>query len=327
MDELRILDISYPDDWLSLAFGDTVCTVGMFDGVHRGHQLILRRLRELACERGREAVVVTFDRHPRLVLGNTDNHFRLLSSNRERFEMMRRYGADNIVVVRFTSRLAMLSAWEFFQTCLGPYLHAKTLLVGYDNMFGNKQRDDFDRILAMPDVECVRAEALVHDGVEISSTQIRRALQQGDMGKANAMLGYDYQVEGTVVHGHALGRTIEFPTANIRISDPMKAMPKEGVYAVRVAIDGTSHKAMANWGGRPTIGEENPTLEVHLLDYEGDLYGRSVSVSFVARIRDIVAFENLDTLSRQLQNDREAALEKLDCARNVGRQAPEWAKN
>lgn len=311
MDALKTLDIAFPADWTNLVSVDTVCTVGMFDGVHRGHQHVLHCLDSLARERGLAPLVVTFDRHPRVVLGHTDNHFRLLSSNSERIEAMRRYSCANIVVVRFTSQLAKLSACDFFSSYLKPYLRVSTLLVGYDNMFGNKQQGDFERLLALPDVECVRAEALVSDGTEISSTQIRNALQQGDMARCNDMLGYCYSVSGTVVHGHAIGRTIDFPTANIQLSDPMKAMPKEGVYAVWVDIDDIRHKAMANWGGRPTLGDNEPLLEVHILDSCVDLYGRNAKVFFVARLRDIVAFDSLDDLSHQLRSDRLSALDYL----------------
>lgn len=289
----------------------TVCTVGMFDGVHLGHSHILRTLAAAADERSFAPVVVTFDHHPREVLGLIDNGFKLLSTTEERYALLESYGVANVALIHFTSEVASLSACEFFETCLKPYLNVKTLLVGYDNMFGNKQRNDFDRLLHLPSLDVIQAGAIKSGDTEISSTQIRRALQQGDISRANIMLGYDYSVCGTVVHGHALGRTIDFPTANIRLAEEMKAMPKEGVYAVWVSVDGTKHKAMANWGGRPTIGECEPMLEVHLLNYDGDLYGKSVHVSFVGRIRDIVAFDNLEKLSRQLAADCRAALRML----------------
>lgn len=290
----------------------TVCTVGMFDGVHLGHSHILRTFADEAAKRSLTPVVVTFDRHPREVLGLIDNGFKLLSTTEERFALLESCGVENVALIHFTPEVACLSACEFFETCLKPYLNVRTLLVGYDNMFGNKQRKDFDRLLRLPSLDVIQAGAIRSGDAGISSTQIRRALQQGDISKANSMLGYDYSVHGTVVHGHGIGRTIDFPTANIRLADEMKAMPNEGVYAVRVDVDGGRYNAMANWGGRPTIGEREPTLEVHLLNYGGDLYGKSVRVSFAARIRDIVAFESLDMLSRQLSTDCQTALRILE---------------
>ena len=250
--------------------------------------------------------------HPRIVLGHTDGGFRLLSSNDERLETMKRYGAENVVVVRFTPEVARLSACEFYETCLKPKLNVKTLLVGYDNMFGNKQRNDFDRLLALPDVECVRTEALIEGNVEISSTQIRNRLADGDIVTANAMLGYGYSVEGEVVHGQAIGRTIDFPTANIEIGDSMKAMPKEGVYAVRVFVKDSPLMGIANWGARPTVGGSGRRLEVNILDYNDELYGQKVRVEFEYRLRDIVEFNSLEELSCQLRTDKECASKLLN---------------
>ena len=291
--------------------GGTVCTVGMFDGVHLGHSHILRTLANVASERRLAPVVVTFDRHPREVLGLIDNGFKLLSTTEERFAMLQSYGVKDVALVRFTPEVARLSACEFFDSCLKSSLNVKSLLVGYDNMFGNKQRNDFDNLLGLDSLEVVHADAVSCGDVEISSTQIRRALQNGEISQANAMLGYHYSVSGSVVHGNAVGRTIDFPTANIHLDAPMKAMPKEGVYAVWVDLDGVRYRAMANWGARPTLGDDSPSLEVHLLDFSGDLYGRSVRISFVSRIRNIVYFSSLDDLSNQLQDDRKAALDEL----------------
>ena len=302
------------EDIDTAAIRETVCTVGMFDGVHRGHQLILQRLSAVARERGREAVVVTFDQHPRIVLGHYDGSFRLLSTNAERFEAMRRCGAGNIVVVGFTPEVAKLSARDFFDIYLSRRLKAKTLLVGHDNMFGNKRAGGFDQLFSLPGIECLRTEALADEGVEISSTQIRRALQQGDVERANRMLGYRYSISGRVVHGQALGRTMGFPTANLQPFDPMKAMPGEGVYAAEVTVDGKTYLGMANWGPRPTIGANSPELEIHLLDYHGNLYGMAATVAFVLRLRDIQTFNSLNELSRQLETDRQTVLETMKAA-------------
>lgn len=293
--------------------GGTVCTVGMFDGVHRGHQLILRRLQEVAAERGLKPVVVTFDRHPRVVLGHIDNGFRLLTTNMERTRLFAQHGMSHIGDVEtetFTPEVAQMSACEFYETALKGGLNVKVLLLGYDNMFGNRERNDFDRLAEMPGLEVIRTEALLCEGVEISSTQIRNRLMAGDIVGANAMLGYRYAVEGHVVHGKGIGRTIEFPTANVEVNDPMKAMPKVGVYAVRVRVGDSpvDRYGIANWGGRPTLGDERSVLEVHLFGCNEDLYEKDIKVAFDYRIRDISEFGSLDELTRQIRADRERAI-------------------
>lgn len=290
----------------------TVCTVGMFDGVHRGHQLILRRLQEVAAERGLRPVAVTFDRHPRVVLGHTDNGFRLLTTNEERARLFSVQGLthdDEVETVAFTPEVAQMSACEFYERELKGRLNVRVLLLGYDNMFGNRQKNDFDRLLAMPEVVVVKSEALVCDGVEISSTQIRNRLMAGDIMGANEMLGYSYSVEGRVVHGRGIGRTMGFPTANVEVDERMKAMPKVGVYAVRAWVEGSGKAwlGIANWGGRPTLDDEGDALEVNLFGYDGDLYGRRMRVAFEQRLRDIREFANLDELSHQLDCDRRSA--------------------
>ena len=287
-----------------------VCTVGMFDGVHRGHQLILSKLRELARQTGFTPLVVTFDRHPRVVLGHTDGNFKLLTTNEERFALLTRYGEmTDVEKIHFTPEVAKMSACEFYNEVLSKRLNVKMLLLGYDNMFGNKQKNDFDQLLDLPDVDVVRTEALRWGDVEISSTQIRNRLAAGDIVEANEMLGYSFAVSGRVLHGQAIGRTINFPTANVEIADPLKAMPREGVYAVRVYVDGgeVAHLGIANWGGRPTVGDNGSRLEVHLISFDGDLYDKEVRVEFEYRIRDIKTFATLAELAAQLAADREKA--------------------
>ena len=285
----------------------TVCTVGMFDGVHRGHQLILRRLHEVAAERGLKPVVVTFDRHPRVVLGHTDGGFRLLTTTEERLNLLARFGMSklrNIEMVHFDRATAELSACEFYARVLKKGLNAKMLLLGYDNMFGNKQRNDLDQLLQTPGLDALHCNSLSYKGFEISSTQIRNRLAAGDIEAANAMLGYCYSVQGHVEHGQAIGRTLGFPTANVSVADPLKAMPLEGVYAV-MAYDchGGEYQGVANWGAKPTVGDADNCLEVHLLDFDGDLYGQPLRVEFCHRLRDIVGFGSTTQLGRQIADD------------------------
>lgn len=294
----------------------SVCTVGMFDGVHVGHRLIVERLLATAGEKGLEPVVVTFDNHPREVLG--DNSFHLLTTSEERLGRLENLGVEHVAMVHFTPEVAQRSACEFFEEFLVGKLKAKTLVLGYDNMFGNKKHNDFDRLEALArEKGCaiVRAEAksieTAEGRTEVSSTQIRKALERGDISLANRMLGYRYEVSGTVVHGRQVGRGLGFPTANIEMENRRKAMPEEGVYAVRLASGSTAYKGMANWGGQPTFGQEEKTLEVNVLEACDDLYGKRVSVAFVERIRNIMHFATPEVLTEQLNKDKLSAIKLL----------------
>ncbi|MCR5822266.1 MAG: riboflavin biosynthesis protein RibF [Bacteroidales bacterium] len=286
--------------------GKCIVTVGMFDGVHLGHRHVIERLNREAASRGLEPVVVTFDCHPRIVLGKADNGFRLLSTADERSALLAEAGARNVAVLHFTPEMAQLSTCRFFNDILVGQLGIRALLLGYDNMFGNKSAADFDRLpfeAEKNNVGLLVDEALYLDAVEISSTQIRKALAAGDIALANRMLGHPYSVSGTVVPGRKVGRTMGFPTANVKPADPLKAMPSDGVYAVKVNIDGHRYVAMANLGPQPTFGEATFTFEVHIIDYNGDLYGRTVTVEFTRRLRDIVRFDSAEALQHQLQID------------------------
>lgn len=217
-----------------------ICTVGMFDGVHIGHRHILARVCEEGRRLGMEAVAVTFDRHPREVLNIAADELRLLTTQEERYEELRNSGISAIAEVHFTKEVAQLSACEFFKKYLVGMLHAKVLVLGYDNMFGNKQNNDFEKLeetAAQCGVSVMHDEAVSANGKAVSSTRIRRLLSEGDVAQAGLMLGRHYTSRGIVVRGRQVGRTIGFPTANIAIEDSRKAMPKEGVYKVEAVWD------------------------------------------------------------------------------------------
>ena len=291
---------------------ETVVTVGMFDGVHIGHRHILDMLERQAAERGLHPVVVTFDCHPRQVLkADRAASFRV-NTNEERYRLLEECGVQEVVEVHFTAETAQLSACEFFEQVLCQKLRCKALVLGYDNMFGNRARNDFDRL---PTLAQSRGVALVVDtpvrfgGVEVSSTKVRGALQEGDVRRAAYMLGYNYCLWGTVVKGRQVGRTLGFPTANVCLDDRTKVVPAPGVYAVRVRMpDDKSLKiGMANFGTQPTFGLENTVFEVNIFDFDGDLYGKVLTVEFVDRIRDVCKFEGVERLVRQLNDDRTTA--------------------
>lgn len=289
----------------------SIVTVGMFDGVHVGHRHLLKLLQQRAEASQLEPWVVTFDRHPRLVLHNDINGLKLLSTAEERMALLEGCGVQQVALVHFTSQLAALSACRFVQQFLLRQLNMKALVLGYDNMFGNKQHNDFVRLpeLAKEEGFVIYNDTAVYvDGVDVSSTKIRHALQDGDMSLAQRMLGAYYSMQGIVVHGRGVGHRLGFPTANIAIDNTMKALPAEGVYAVHVSDGKQQWHGMANLGPRPTFGLGSATFEINLFDCHEALYGTVLKVEFVKRLRDIMQFESEEALAAQLAKDKENAM-------------------
>lgn len=288
----------------------TVVTVGMFDGLHLGHRHLVARLIAIASDQNLVPIVVTFDRHPRQVL-DPANPMSLLSTCDERLALLESCGVPNVAMVHFDVATASLSACDFARSILCDRLNMSVLLLGYDNSFGSRANNDFDRL---PDLAkemgfaVMHDEAVLLDGIEISSTKIRKALQTGNLALANAMLGAPYSATGTVVHGRHVGTSLGFPTANIRLGDSAKILPADGVYALRTSVDGTAYAAMANLGAQPTFYQQHKELEVNLIGFDGDLYGRQLCVEFIDRIRDIRPFASPDELVLQLRHDRETVI-------------------
>ncbi len=300
------------EDIKELTASGSVVTVGMFDGVHVGHRHILSLLGRVAEEKGLRPVVVTFDRHPRQVLTEgVATHFRI-TTNEERGRLLSQCGVDTVVELPFTPQLAGMSACEFFEQVLVGQLNARALVLGFDNMFGSRGRNDFDRLPVLAEEKGVTIhvdKAVFYHGSEVSSTRIRKALEQGQTDRAASMLGRGYVMWGTVEKGRQLGRLLGFPTANVSLADPTKVWPADGVYAVWVTLsDGTAGlKGMANFGAQPTFGLDKPVFEVNIFDFEGDLYDSTLTVEFGPRLRDICRFDNVPTLVEQLRADRESA--------------------
>lgn len=292
-------------------------TVGMFDGVHVGHRHILATLKATAERLGLRPVVVTFDRHPREVLSSDGTPFPRLSTNKERARLIRDCGIEEIVELHFDRAMASLSACEFLEQVLAKELGAKALVLGYDNMFGNKGKNDFALLpqeAKRLEIELIEAQAIEVEGLEdcqpglrVSSTKIRKYLTDGEMEKATAMLGIPYSITGTVAQGFHIGRTLGFPTANITLPDANKLLPADGVYAV--VCEGRA--AMANLGSRPTFGSDARTLEVHLIGRHEELYGQQMTVQFISRLRDIRRFASPEALAAQLESDKAATLNLL----------------
>ena len=268
----------------------TAVTVGVFDGVHRGHRELLKGV----------SLVVTLTSHPSFVLGRRDSEYWLDDPD-EHLRLLFEAGAKYVAVLPFSREVAQLSACEMARL-LYDQLQMRSLLLGYDSRFGSKSNDDFDRLPQLASdlsFTLKRGEPFLLDGKPISSSRIRESLAQGAMEDTANLLGRPFTLTGTVLHGRGVGHTLGFPTANIDLSQTRKMLPAYGVYAVRIG----DRIGMANLGPVPTFGVDKPLLEVHLLDFHGDLYGQTVTVEFIHRLRDIVRFDSSEALQHQLQKD------------------------
>ena len=281
-----------------------IATTGFFDGVHCGHRLVIERLVSMARERGDESLVVTFWPHPRAVLQNGARELRLLTTLEEKKAILASLGVDRVEVLDFTRSFAALTAEQFLRDILQAQFGVTTLLMGYDNRLGS------DRLTASnlrPLAEALGIELIELEPYQtISSTKIRKSLEEGDIASATEMLGYGYSLKGVVVAGNRLGRTIGFPTANMRLYEPLKLVPGRGVYVVEVQVLGKTWRGMTNIGLRPTVGGTFTTIETHILDFDEDIYGLPLTITFLRRLRDEVHFPSLEALKDQLAKDRDA---------------------
>ncbi|MBP5526901.1 MAG: riboflavin biosynthesis protein RibF [Bacteroidales bacterium] len=289
---------------------DTAVTVGVFDGVHRGHQHLLEQLSTL--EPHLAPLAVTLTSHPSFVLGRRDSEY-WLDDPEEHLSLLFDAGVKFVAVLPFTPEVARMSACEMARL-LYEQLNMRSLLLGYDSRFGSRQNDDFDRLpqlTAKLGFTLHRGEPYLVDGEPISSSRIRQTLLSGDVLSTAKLLGHPYRIEGCVVHGRGVGHMLGFPTANVSLDNTRKMLPKEGVYSVCVTSDFCQPLicyGMANLGAAPTFGIEKPLLEVHLRDFDGDLYGHKIEVELRYRMRDIVHFNSSEALHAQLQKDLESCI-------------------
>ena len=286
-----------------------VATIGFFDGVHRGNQYLIRRLREEAELQGMQSMVITFDRHPREVLGSNYQP-RMLSTLDEKMERLKQTGVDRCVVLPFTRELAALSAREFMQQVLKRQLNVARLYMGYDNRFGHNREEGFDDYVRYGreiGIEVILNDAFTLNQIHISSSVVRSFVSEGEIELANQCLGYPYMVTGKVVDGVREGRKMGFPTANIEPDDAQKLIPAPGVYAVRVSVEGSREwlDGMMNIGTRPTFGENKLSLETHILHFSDDIYGKKLTVAFVKRLRAEQRFSSVAALREQLVKDEQ----------------------
>lgn len=292
---------------------NAVVTIGTFDGVHLGHQAIFKEMRRLADEVNGETVVVTFHPHPRQVLAIGTEKLRFICSQEEKLKKFEEFGIDNVVIIPFTKEFASTPSDDFIKDYIIERIHPAVIVVGYDHHFGKNRMGDFqmlNELGAQYGFKTVQVEAQDINEVAVSSTKIRNFLWTGNVKAANELLGYPYSVTGLVIRGNEIGRTIGFPTANLDIPNEFMMINNPGVYACRTEINGKRYDAMANTGTRPTIGDRADgdfIIEVNVFDFEGDLYGKTLKVWFIERIRDEVKFNGLEALKNQLHQDREKA--------------------
>jgi len=288
----------------------TIVTIGTFDGVHIGHQKIIEKLIQETKKADCESLILTFFPHPKMVL-NGSSSIKLLNTINEKSSLLEKMGLDNLVVHPFDKKFSNLSAEEFVKTILVDSFNLKKIIIGYDHRFGNNRAANIDDLISFGkkyDFEVEQISAQEIDSVSVSSTKIRDAITDGNMIIANEFLGYDYILSGKIITGKQLGRTIGFPTANIKIEENYKLIPKNGVYIVKSHLQEKTVFGIMNIGLNPTVNGEDLSIEVHFLDFEADLYNKNITVSVIARIRDEQKFTSIDLLKAQIQEDKNYAI-------------------
>ena len=288
-----------------------VVATGFFDGVHVGHRLVIRQLVEAAAVRGDESMVITFWPHPRNVLQKEARSLRLLTTLQEKKRMLQELGVDHVEVLPFTKDFSAMTTQEYLRMLMERF-GAKTILLGYDNRVGSDAMDS-DQVAGTAGdlgLEVIRTAMVPSEqGYAVSSTKIRNLLEAGDVQGAASMLGYEYSLLGVVVAGNRVGRTLGFPTANMQLYEPLKLVPGNGVYFVKVETVGKSLFGMCNIGHRPTVSAGNArTIETNIFGFDEDIYGLDIRVTFLRKIRDEVRFASLDELKAQLSRDRDSCL-------------------
>ena len=292
-----------------------VLTLGFFDGVHQGHKTLINRTIAKAQTFGLKSAVMSFWPHPRLVLGKDPGNLFFLTTLPEKSELIAKLGVDFFIVQEFNPTLASMEAEEFIRFLAEDY-KVRHLIVGKNHRFGKMAKGDFKLLEQLAPKYGYTVEAfdpIQENSQNISSTNIREALSSGELHQANGMLGYPYLLAGTIETGRQLGRTIGFPTANIKPNDPLKLIPAHGVYAVLLHVDGKVEKGMMNIGIRPTVDNTlSRTIEVHIINFDADIYNHRIEVAFVKKLRNEIKFPSIGELKTQLHRDRNHAIEVLE---------------
>lgn len=292
----------------------TIVTLGTFDGVHIGHRVILEKLKTQANINSLESLVLTFFPHPRMVL-QQNSEIKLLNTIAEKIQLLESINIDNLIIHPFDIEFSRLTAEEFVKDILVDKLNTAKIIIGYDHRFGRNRTATIEDLIEFGklynfEVEQILAKEL--DEVTISSTKIRKALENGNISLANEFLGYNYFISGKIISGKKIGRTIDFPTANIKIEENYKLIPKNGVYIVSSEINKVTVFGMMNIGNNPTVDGNSESIEVHFLNFNQDLYNEKLKISFITRIRDEEKFNSIEELKNQLKKDRNFTINFLN---------------
>lgn len=293
----------------------TTLTIGTFDGAHKGHKYVLKRLSEMAEKAGNESVLLTFHPHPRHVLYPDNQDLKLLNTIEEKIEELKKSGLQHFVIQEFTKEFSRTKSVNFIRDLLVNKLNMGQMVVGYDHHFGRNREGSYEELKELSELYNFELEQIPpqdEGDVTVSSTKIRKLLYAGDLEKANTYLGYSYPINGKVVRGNKIGRTIGFPTANILVENKWKLIPADGVYAVKVSLGEKQYFGMLNIGKRPTIADEQHAIEVHIFDFSADIYGSEIKVELIKRMRDERQFDDIELLKTQLQVDEN------NCKRHFG---------
>lgn len=283
-----------------------ILTQGTFDGVHKGHQKVLKSVVDHAKLNNSKSMLLTFYPHPRLVINPNENSLRMLTTIEEKQALLENMGLDFMLVLPFTSEVSKYSPEQFVKEILVDRLHVKTIIVGYDHHFGHHRIGNFQTLIDLGvkygfDVFEISANEIDH--IAVSSTRIRKALLNGALEEANELLGRPYSFEGKVVHGQKIGRTLGYPTVNIEINDPFKLIPDAGIYASIAEIEGQRYKCAMNIGYRPTFGDFGMTIEGYVLEFSRDVYDLNIKFEIISRIRKEQKFKNVEELKEQIAKD------------------------
>lgn len=285
----------------------SIITIGTFDGVHIGHQEILKNL--ISQSKKKNSVILTFFPHPRMVL-QKGGDLKLLTTLQEKTDLLEKTGLDYLVIEPFTKEFSRLTALDFVRNTLIQQLKLKKLIIGYDHQFGRNREGNLEQLKEYGAIYNFKVEEIPAQDIKdiaVSSTKIRKALTEGDIKKANNYLGYEYLLTGTVVHGRGLGKQYNYPTLNIHIKEAYKLIPKAGVYIIKTNFNNQNLFGIMNIGNRPTVDGKNQTIEVHLLDFDADIYGENIQVQLTYRLRDEQKFDTIDHLFTQIKEDEKQA--------------------
>ena len=291
----------------------TIVTIGTFDGVHVGHQKVLQKLHKLAIEKNAESVLLTFFPHPRMIL-QQDLDIKLLNTIEEKKQLISEFDIDHLIIHPFDIDFSRLTAEDFVKNVLVEQLNICSIIIGYDHRFGRNRTATIDDLIEFGEkynFDVLQITAKEIDEIAISSTKIRNALLEGDIETANVFLGYKYSLTGLVVEGKKIGRTIQFPTANIQIDESYKLIPKEGVYIAQITLESQVYFGMMNIGTNPTISEGKQNIEVHIFNFNETIYHQNITICFLERIRDEQKYDSLEDLKNQLEKDKTYSLTRI----------------